>query len=154
MAKVTIKGKPTFSREPDRHYDIQKGDLVMLRKSYSGRGKMFESSNQTHSIYLGVFDRIDKYRSASHLDSRVVDRLILDPAYQLEECVQLGGQTITPIIPCKDLFLSQGLSSGLGIYIGKEKILAVLQKMRSLKPHAEWISKLEKPYINKSSRKS
>lgn len=112
-----------------REVNIEEGDLVLVvHEGYYGHP----------SVILGVFDSGEEAKGYFHLWRPLL----------LRKTIGLGGIKI-PIIEYKrHKFSYKEDERGLvELHAGKEEIVGLLKKLPGFEMHAEWVSRLEKPYL-------
>ena len=135
-------------KHQEREFEIEEGELVLLVRGVFKKGQVYGQSTPAKVVYLGAFEKVEKIPKVF---PGAPERIVLGQCYQLKECEIFGGQSIQLVSPY-EYPKSHGLSLSLDLYVGKEDIVAALEKIDSMKPHTEWIRKLEKPYTDEHYR--
>lgn len=129
MAKVIIPGVPAV---PNREFDANEGDLALF--AYDPQIKAGEINSLTLGVFQGFRERAMKISSP----------------FILEGCEQLGGINIcivrTPIYRAieSDFIINAHLRV---LEFGQERVADYLKKLNGFEAHAEWVSRLTKPYL-------
>lgn len=110
--------------------EIEKGELVLIRSK--------KQKEEGVSITLGVF------KDGTNYEGNFYPGIFLSSSYYLRRCDKLGGQDVCLIEYGRNSYI---LNSDLEIIIGKENIVERLKENEKFAPHADWISKLNKPYL-------
>lgn len=135
MAKIVIPGYQRIVTTPPREFQITKGELVMI---LTGR--------QTEDFRLGVFRKF----LPKPAGSRELPAIVLDKAFTLGPCETLGGIIVPEISLIKahpGEELTYSVRPCMELYLGKERIIKALERKPLYEGHADWISRLEKPYL-------
>lgn len=138
MAKAFLSDGKIVSAEDAVRFET--GDLVLLKSRSPAR--KFNRHNSSRTVkasevgHLRVFNKLD------------YNRIIIDHPYILRKSDQFGRITIPLIDRVKEDSKSY---SNFGrpddLYVGQEDILEAVRNWPGFEVHAEWISRLKRPYI-------
>ena len=120
--------------------EVSEGELILLVNSHRA-----SKDGEINSALLGVFEGLYSKRTGKYED---VDRTYMKLAnvYVLNKCGRMGGLDL----PCLESRGNVNLCKNTNIkniYSPQEQIVQVLQSWPGFEAHAEWVSRLRKPYL-------
>lgn len=129
MARLRFSlGKAVVVKQPSREIKVNKGELILI-----------ESSQKRASLKFGVLEDIITWRGK--------ERIVMKQTYHLNQPETLGGITIPIFNPTyyrPECYATQRIKE---VYIGKEEIANRLRLLEGMEIYADFIERLEKPYI-------
>ncbi len=134
MAKIIIpeRDKKVITQRNELEINVEEGDLVLVTNALNFEHDVRKAAN------LGVFQSKER-------DNQGYERINLGNYYCLKRCIKFG-RIYLPIVEtkCGTIRISSFLRE---FYAGQDEIVKALQSWSGFEPHAEWIARLEKPYI-------
>ena len=136
MAKLNIPYDRNTKKT--REIDVEEGELALI---------VHEGYHRSPSITLGVFST-QNTTIGNKIEQEKKGYFHLWKAVLLNEPIKLGGMKIPIVENRKYKFTYKEDEKGiLEFHAGKEEIVGLLKKLPGFEMHAEWISRLEKPYL-------
>lgn len=112
--------------------DIEQSELILLTTSSN-----FDNGYR-NAASLGAFNNITN-------DAKNNTYIDLGWFYFLRKCDKKFGGSYIPLAESKCGLIS--VSSLKDFYVGQDQIVSALQSWPGFEPHAEWVARLRKPYL-------
>lgn len=135
MAKIIIPGRKIVSEGLE--IELVEDELILLVNA-----GMFRNG-EIISVYFGVFKGMEEFNGARTYP----DKIRIKPQFTMKKSERFGGDYARILENSKyggrydvSAFIRQ-------IYSGQEQIVQALKSWPGFEGHAEWVSKLRKPYL-------
>ena len=145
MTKIIIPRELERKCEEFEEFSVKENDLILVMKKVK--------SKSTHPIF-GIFSEVNK------------DKLRIIQPYILKPCEFLGCGLYIPIVEAIQYDYNYGRVRPLSnlspeerytyikispslqkLFSGQEEIVKTLRSLKDFEAHADWIEKLQKPYL-------